>query len=500
MRKWGPLIAVCLGTFMLLLDVTVVTVALPDMATALDASLTDLQWVIDIYALVLAALLLGAGAAADVLGPRRMYVVGTVLFAAASLGCGLATGPASLIAMRGAQGLGAAAMFATALSLLGAEYEGRDRSFALGVWGAVSGAAAALGPVVGGMLTQGLDWRWIYFVNLPVSVAAIWLTLRVVRPSKRQPGRRIDWAGTAAFALFTGAATFGVVRAGVAGWASATTAATFGVAAVALAAFIAVERRVAQPLIDLSLFAQPAFLAVIAAGVAYNATAFGVLPYTQIWLQTVQGMSPMQGGLAVLPLPATAFVVSAVAGRLLHGAPHRLVIGIGLLLIGGGTLGQAVLSAGSGWTALVAGLMVAGVGVGLVSPGLGGAALASVPLRNAGMAGGAVNAFRQLGYAFGVAGFGTIVAARMASSLRDAEVAAPAEAAHTLAGGGAGALRPSVTDEVVHSAFASGLNFAAAVAGVLGLLAGLAVLRWLRPAARPAAQVGSKSPVTAERL
>jgi hypothetical protein len=215
---------------------------------------------------------------------------------------------------------------------------------------------------------------------------------------------------------------------------------------------------------------------------AYNAAAFGVLPYTQIWVQTVLGMSPMQGALALVPLAATAFVVSAVSGRLLHGAPHRLVIGIGLLLIGGGTLGQAVLTAGSDWTALVAGLTVAGVGVGLVSPALGGAALASVPPRNAGMAGGAVNTFRQLGYAFGVAGFGTIITARMASSLRDAEVAAPGQAAHTLAGGGAEALRPSVTDEVMRTASASGLNTGAVVAGVLGLLAGLAVLRWVRTA------------------
>lgn len=504
MRKWGPLIAVCLGTFMLLLDVTVVIVALPDMAGALDASLTDLQWVIDIYALVLAALLLGAGAAADVIGRRRMYVAGTALFALASLGCGLASGSASLIVMRGLQGVGAAAMFATTLSLLGAAYEGRERSFALGIWGAVSGAAAALGPVLGGVLTQSLDWRWIFFVNLPVSVAAIWLTVRAVEPTKGQGARRIDWAGTAAFALFAGALTYAVVRAGAEGWTSAGTGALFSVAVLALAVFVAVQRRAAQPLIDLSLFRRPSFLAVMAGGMAYNAAAFGVMPYTSIWLQTVLGMSPVQAGLALLPLAATAFVVAAVSGRLLHAAPHRLVIGGGLLLIGGGTLAQAVLDADSGWGSLAAGLAVAGVGVGLVSPGLGGAALASVPPQNAGMAGGAVNTFRQLGFALGVAVFGTIAAARMSASFREAGVGQADEAAHTLAGGGAQALRRTTAEEVLRAAFASGLNTAALVAGVTGLLAGLAVLVWVRtspapPAAPATEQVRTKHPATVER-
>lgn len=498
MRKWGPLIAVCLGTFMLLLDVTVVIVALPDMAGALDASLTDLQWVIDIYALVLAALLLGAGAAADVIGRRRMYVAGTALFAAASLGCGLASGPVALIAGRGIQGLGAAAMFATTLSLLSAAYEGRDRSMALGVWGAVSGAAAAVGPVLGGVLTQTLDWRWIFFINLPVSVVAIWLTLRAIRPSERS-ARRLDWAGTAAFALFAAATTYAVVRAGEEGWASARTGATFAVAAVGLAAFIAVERRVADPLIDLSLFGRPSFMAVMAAGLAYNAAAFGVMPYISIWLQTVLGMSPVRAGLALLPLAATAFVVAAASGRLLHGTPHRWVIGGGLLLIGGGTLAQAVLDADSGWAALTAGLAVSGVGVGLVSPGLAGAALASVPQQNAGMAGGAVNTFRQLGFAFGVAIFGTIAAARMTRSLDAAGVDGAADAAHTLAGGGAGALRGTATGEVLRAAFASGLNTAAAAAGIAGLLAGIAVLVWVRASTAPAGLVQTNTPVPVER-
>ncbi|WP_063798117.1 MFS transporter [Streptomyces sp. 150FB] len=503
MRKWGPLVAVCLGTFMLLLDVTIVIVALPGMATGLDASLSGLQWVIDIYALVLAALLLGAGAAADVVGPRRMYAVGTGLFALASLGCGLASTTGELIALRGVQGIGAAAMFATTLSLLASSYQGRDRSFALGIWGAVSGAAAALGPVLGGVLTEGLGWRWIFFINLPVSVAAIWMTLRAVPASRRDSTRRIDWAGTAFFALFAGGLTFGVVRAGSEGWTSTQADVAFVVALLALAAFITTELRSARPLIDLRLFRGASFVAVMVAALCFNAAAFGVLPYTSIWLQTLLGMSPVRGGLALLPLAIMSFVVAALSGRLLHGARPGLVIGIGMLFIGGGAFAMATLDAGSGWTSLIVGLALVGVGVGLVSPGIAGAALASVPPRDAGMAGGAVNTFRQLGFALGVAVFGTVATSRITDSLSGA-TADPKGAAHVLAGGGAGALRSAVPEGALHTAFASGLNGAALVAGAAGVLAGVVVLVWVRgPGAgargpEAASQVRTTVPVPAE--
>ncbi|MET7646836.1 MFS transporter [Streptomyces sp. NPDC005426] len=495
MRKWGPLTAVCLGTFMLLLDVTIVIVALPDMARVLDASLSDLQWVIDGYALALAALLLGIGAAADLLGRRRVHVAGVVLFAVASLACGLASSPAVLVVARGVQGVGAAAMFATTLPLLASVYQGKERSVALGLWGAVSGGAAAIGPVVGGLLTQGPGWRWIFFVNLPVSVAAVWLTARTVPESRGARGRRIDWAGTVSFAVFAAAATYAVVRAGSVGWASGRTLATFGVAALALLCFVLVERRVAHPLLELSLFRTSAFTGVMAGALAYNMAAFAVLPYTSIWLQTVLGLSPVQGGLAVLPLAATAFVVAALGGRLLHGVQPRLTIGVGLALIGVGTLGQAVLGAGSSWPALLPGLVVAGIGTGLVSPALAGAALAAVPPERAGMAGGAVNTFRQLGYALGVAVFGAVLTSRIGRTLSEGQ-------AHALAGGGAPGLRSAGTPEhALRAAFASGLNTAAVVAGAVGVVAGMAVLllvRGDRPA-RPVPQRPARVAVRAER-
>ncbi|MFC3574189.1 MFS transporter [Streptomyces yaanensis] len=473
MRTWGPLTAVCLGTFMLLLDVTIAVVALPDMARALHASLSDLQWVMDGYALALAALLLGVGAAADVLGHRRVHLIGVAVFAIASLLCGLASGPGMLVAARALQGIGAAAMFATTLPLLGSVYHGKRRSVALGAWGAVSGAAAAVGPVLGGLLTDGPGWRWIFFVNLPVSVASVWLTLRVVPESQGPRGRRVDVAGTVAFAGFAAGVTYGAVRAGSHGWADTGTLVSFAAAVVALGTFVVIERRAADPLLDLGLFRTPAFVGVMMGALAFNAAAFGVMPYTSIWLQTLLGMSPVHGGLVFLWLSAASFVVAAAGGRLLHGVPSRITIGGGLLLIGSGCLCQAVLDSGSTATTLVPGLLLVGVGTGLVSPGIAQAALAAVPPQRAGMAGGAVNTFRQLGYALGIALFGTVLTSRMQDTL-------PHDAAHTLAGGGAAALRGTLSEHALRSAFASGLDVALLTAGAVAMLAGASVLVLVR--------------------
>ncbi|BCM70710.1 putative integral membrane efflux protein [Streptomyces sp. EAS-AB2608] len=475
MRGWGTLTAICLGTFMLLLDVTIVVVALPDMAGALHASLGDLQWVVDGYALALAALLLAVGAAADILGRRRVHVAGVVLFAVASLLCGLASGPELLVAARALQGIGGAAMFATTLPLLASAYEGRRRSAALGVWGAVSGGAAAAGPVLGGLITAGPGWRWIFFVNLPVSFLAVWLTLRAVPESRGPRGRGVDWAGTAAFAVFAGGATYAVVRAGEDGWTARAPLTSFAVAALALVVFVLVERRVAHPLLDLSLLRRPAFVGTMLGSFAFNGVAFGGIPYLSLWMQTLLGLSPVRAGLTLLPMTAVSMVVAVLVGRLLHGVPARLTVGGGLLLIAAGTLGQAVLDAGDDWTALVPGFVLVGVGTGFVAPTVAGAALAAVPAERAGMAGGAVNTVRQLGYALGVAVFGTVLTSRMTGPL-------PGDAAHTLAGGGAGALRGAFPEHTLRAAFASGLNGALVVAGLAGIVAGTLVLALTRTA------------------
>lgn len=327
MRKWLPLTAVCLGAFMLLVDVTIVTVALPDMAADMHTGFAGLQWVMDVYALALAALLLGAGSLADRIGRRRVYLAGLVLFAAASLVCGLATGPGELIAFRAVQGIGGAAMFATTMALLSGAYQGRDRGIAFGVWGSVNGAAAAAGPVIGGLLTEHFGWRWIFFINLPVCALAVYVTLKAVAESRDPHAKGLDLPGMATFTTGAGAVTYAVIRGGENGWGSPTTLGLLGLGAAAFAAFVLVELRSSRPMLDLALFRSRTFVAVMAAALLLSGAAFSYLMYVSLWLQSVRGMTPVGAGLALMPMAAAALVVSAVAGRLLHAiagaADHR---------------------------------------------------------------------------------------------------------------------------------------------------------------------------------
>ncbi|MGO4457131.1 MFS transporter [Streptomyces sp. M-16] len=483
MRKWLPLTAVCLGAFMLLVDVTIVTVALPDMAEDMNTGFAGLQWVMDVYALALAALLLGAGSLADRMGRRRVYLGGLAVFAAASLACGLATGPGALIAFRAVQGLGGAAMFATTMALLSSAYQGRDRGIAFGVWGAVNGAAAAAGPIVGGLLTEHFGWRWIFFINLPFCALAVYVTVKAVAESRNPRATGLDLPGMAAFTAGAGALTYALIRVGENGWTSAATLGLLGLAAVAFTAFVLVELRSAKPMLDLSLFRSPNFVAVMTGGMLLSGAAFSYLMYVSLWLQSAEGMGPVQAGLVLVPMSLAAFVVSAVAGRLLHAAPPRLTIAGGLLLIGAGALLQAWMTdAGDGWTALVPGLALTGIGVGMATPQLAAVAMASVAPARAGMAGGALNTSRQLGNALGIAVLGAVFHAGLVSGLGDR----PRATADVLASGGAGRLLAEAPDAAhwVEAAFASGLRETFLASGVMGLAGALAVALLIR---RPAA-------------
>ncbi|MFJ9337703.1 DHA2 family efflux MFS transporter permease subunit [Streptomyces sp. NPDC101733] len=491
MRKWLPLTAVSLGAFMLLVDVTIVTVALPDMASDMHTGFADLQWVMDVYALALAALLLGAGSLADRIGRRRVYLGGLGVFAAASLACGLATGPTALIAFRAVQGIGGAAMFATTMALLSGAYQGRDRGIAFGVWGAVNGAAAAAGPIIGGLLTESFGWRWIFFINLPVCALAVYVTLKAVAESRNPHATGLDLPGMAAFTAGAASLTYALIRVGENGWTSAATLGLLGVSAAAFVAFVVIELRSSRPMLDLSLFRSRDFVAVMVGGLLLSGAAFSYLMYVSLWLQSAEGMGPVAAGLVLVPLSLAAFAVSAVAGRFLHGAPARLTIGGGLLLIGVGALLQAwMLDDGDGWTALVPGLVLTGVGVGMATPQLASVAMAAVAPARAGMAGGALNTARQLGNALGIAVLGALFHA----GLTDALSGQPHGTADVLASGGAGRLlaaAPAARDWV-EAAFASGLRDTFVASGAMGLAGALAVALLIRrPAAKDPAAGGA---------
>jgi EmrB/QacA subfamily drug resistance transporter len=489
MRKWLPLITVCLGTFMLLIDVTIVNVALPNMAKDLKTSFGSLQWVVDAYALILAALVLGTGSIADLVGHRRVYVAGLALFAVSSFVCGISPNAGALITARAVQGVGAAAMFATTFALLNSSYTGRDRGTAYGMWGAVSGAAAAVGPILGGVLTEGLSWRWIFFVNLPISALAIGLCLLVLSDAHEPAKSRVDVLGMVTFTAAAASATYGLIRANEHGWASLGSWGMLIAAAVLLAVFVGVEMRSRYPMLDLALMRNRSFVGILIGGLLLTFAAFSSFTYTSIWLQSVLGLSPIEAGLTGLPLSVAAFAVSAGIGRFLHHSHPGPIIGGGLLLIGaGGLLGALFVHGSASWPALVPGFLVIGLGVGLATPTLGSAAMGAVPRQRGGMAAGAVNTTRQLGFAFGIAALGSVFAARGQSELTAHGVASSGRVAKSLAGGQAPALlhrapvaaRASL-DGALHAASVAGVQAAFLVAGLIGILGGVLVLVLVRP-------------------
>jgi EmrB/QacA subfamily drug resistance transporter len=469
-RKWWTLAAVSAGVFMLLLDVTIVNVALPDIERELDASLSDLQWVINAYALSLAALLLTAGSLADLLGRRRIFAIGVAVFTTGSLLCGLASDPLFLALARAYQGIGGAIMFATALALLAHAFRGRERGVAFGVFGAITGIAVAVGPVLGGVITSGLSWRWIFLVNIPIGVATIAVTLLRVDESRDPRAHRPDWLGFATFSAALVALVYGLIETNTHGWGSTTVVASLVAAAVLLAAFVAAELVQSEPMFDFSLLRKPTFVGGLAAAFGISAGLFALLTYLVLYLQNVLGFSPVQTGVRLLALTGAIFVTAGIAGRLSASVPTRLLIGPGFALIGAGLLLMRGLTTDSEWTHLLPGMILAGFGAGLVNVPLASTAVGVVEPARAGMASGINSTLRQVGVAVGIAGLGSIFASRLRDTVVDGLSGSPvAGRAHELADaiasgqvGGAVASTPGpARAAVAHAAqagFVDGLN------------------------------------------
>ena len=359
-HRWWTLTAVCLGTFMLLLDITIVNVALPNIQQDLDSSFSDLQWVVDAYALTLASALLTSGSLADLFGRRRLYLVGLGIFTLASLLCGAATGSLFLELARGLQGIGGAIMFAVSLAMLAETFRGKDRGVAFGVWGAITGLAVAVGPVVGGALTSGLSWRWIFFVNLPLGLIAVAITVAWVRESRDPQPRRPDWLGFVSFTTSMSALVFALIKSSERGFSDGLVLGCFAAAAVLLLVFLVAEITGRHPMFDLTLFRKPTFTGGAVAAFGVSASIFSMLLYLTLYLQDVLGYSALQTGLRLLTASGAIFVVAAVAGRLSSNVPVRILIGPGLIVVAVGLLLMRGLDAGSGWTHLALGLRLPG--------------------------------------------------------------------------------------------------------------------------------------------
>jgi EmrB/QacA subfamily drug resistance transporter len=426
-RKWWTLITVSVATFMLLLDITVVNTALPAIQKDLDASFTDLQWVIDAYTLSLAALVLTAGSLADRLGRRRVFGIGLAIFSLASLLAGLATSATVLNLDRALQGVGGAIMFAVSLALIAQEFgAGRERATAMATYGATIGIAVAIGPLVGGALTDGLGWQSVFLLNVPIGIAAIVVTFTKLRETRDPNATRIDWPGLTSFSSALFLLVLALLRGNQEGWGSSLIVGLFAGAALLLGAFVAIERRVSEPMLPLELFRRPAFTGVQLAAFAVSGSMFALFLYLTLYLQNYLGYTPFEAGLRYLPITIASFFAAPIAGALLSRVNARFILAGGLAMTGVGLLLMGGLNAGSTWTALLAGFIVAGVGVGLLNPAIADVALSVVPKERSGMASGINDTFRQVGIAVGIAAWGALFLGRGASKVTELAAGTPA--------------------------------------------------------------------------
>ena len=491
-RKWWTLLAVCAATFMLLLDITIVNVALPDIADELGASFSEVQWVIDAYALTLAALLLTAGSLADLLGRRMVFAVGLVCFTVASVLCAIAASGTLLILARGAQGIGGAAMFATSLALLAQEFHGRERGTAFGLWGATTGAAVAVGPLVGGALTEALGWPSIFYLNVPIGIATLAITLRKLPESRDEESGGIDWLGLTTFSAALFLLVFGLIESNDQGWGSGLIVGTLTASALLLVVFVLVERGQPQPMFELSLFRKPTFAGASIAAFALSASMFAMFLYFTLYLQTILGYGPLETGLRLLPVSLLSFVAAAVSGRLTARLPARGLRGGGLLVVGAGLLLMRGVDAQSDWTALLPGFVVAGFGIGTINPSIANAAIGVVAPARAGMASGISSTFRQVGIATGIAGLGAVFQSQVTSRLVSALAGTPGagqadEIGRAVTSGGAPKViaasapgaRPRL-EATIHAAFTAALNDLLLIAGVVAIVGGLLALALVR--------------------
>ena len=408
-KRW-TLAVVCAATAMLMLDIAVVNTALSRIAEDLHAGLSGLQWVVDAYTLALASVVLTAGSLADRFGRRRLFTIGLVVFTGASVACAAASDIVFVDAARAVQGIGAAVMFAVSLAILAHAFpEPRERAGALAAYGATIGGTFAIGPLVGGALTSGLDWQWIFLINVPIGAAAVWITRAYVGESRDPRAPRVDWLGQATLAAGLFLLVLGLLRGNEDGWGSTAIVAELAGAAALLGAFVAIESRVAAPMLPLRLFRNPSFTGAQIAVFAISAAFFAVFLYTTLYLQQVLGMSPIEAGLAYLPATVVIFFVSGATANVGEKVPPRLMVGGGLFLVAVGMGLMTLAGADSSWTATLPGMLLAGVGTGLFNPALTAVALGSAPIEQSGLAAGTNDTFRQAGIAVGVAALGALV-------------------------------------------------------------------------------------------
>jgi EmrB/QacA subfamily drug resistance transporter len=419
-RKWWTLLAVSFGLFMIMLDNTVVNVALPSIAASFHVKQSELEWVVVGYALSFATFMLSGGKLADRYGRRRLFTIGLVIFVGASLACGLATDINFLIGARVVQGVGAAIMNPATLSIITATFPREQRGMAIGIWAGVSAMALAIGPLVGGALTEYVHWSWIFFINVPVGIVGILVTRWAVDESRdTSHEQRLDLPGLATSGLGLFALTYGLIEANNYGWTSPRILILFALAVLFLAAFVVLEQRQRLPMLDLSLFKNRTYAGANVAMLLVTLAMFGIFFFNSIFIQDILGYSPVQTGAIFLPMTVLIILVAPQAGRLSDRIGSRWLIGTGLSFVTLSLILFAQLDANSTFWDIVPGLLTGGFGMALTMTPTTAAAMGSVPVDKAGVGSAVLNAFRQVGGSLGIAIMGAVVASQVHVSQRN---------------------------------------------------------------------------------
>jgi EmrB/QacA subfamily drug resistance transporter len=409
-RKWWTLAAVAFGLFMIMLDNTVVNVALPSIQRELGADLSSLEWIVTGYALTFAALMLIGGKLADAYGRRLIFVVGITIFTLASLACGLAGSEETLIAARVVQGTGAALMNPATLSIIAATFPPRQRGTAIGIWAGVSALALAIGPLVGGLLTDHVGWEWIFFVNIPVGMLAIAASFLLIQESKDSTHERLDLPGLATSALGLFSLTYALIEANTYGWDSGRILGAFAVAAVSLVAFLVLERRQRAPMLDLTLFRSGTYAGANLVVLLVALSMFGVFFFVSLYMQNILGYSAVQAGAAFLPMTILIILLAPVAGRTSDRLGSRSLMTAGMTLVAVQLVLFSQLGPDATFWNLLPALLVGGAGMALTMTPSAAAAVRAVPVEKSGVGSAVLNAFRQVGGAMGIALIGAIMA------------------------------------------------------------------------------------------
>ena len=418
-RRWWTLGALSFALFMIMLDNTIVNVALPAIKNDLHIGVSELEWVVTAYALTFAVLLLTGGKLGDLLGRRFIFTIGLVVFTASSLACGLSSSATELIGARAVQGVGSALMMPATLSIITATFAARERGMAIGIWAGVSAMALAIGPLLGGVITEHISWNWIFYVNVPIGLLGILASIVVVPESKdTSHEQRLDLPGLLASGVGLLALVYALIEAHHYGWTSATILGLFAVAASALTAFVLLEQRQRLPMLDLTLFRNGTFAGANLVAILVTLAMFGIFVFFPIYMQTFLGWSPIQAGAALLPWTILIVIFAPIAGKLSDKVGSRWLIAAGMTTVGLCCLELSTVAVGSTFWRLLPGFILGGLGMSFVMTPMSAAVMGAAPVDKAGVASGVLNTFRQVGVALGIAIMGAIITNREAAALR----------------------------------------------------------------------------------